>query len=280
MVSLCCKAATASNIMATGRKKNKKENQTPVGGTIKVSGGLGSRSLPDGPKKATATFADKIIKFHANLRYDEPLPPGFGVLNPMQETAGVLDIMGQFYHKFYNDHKIRKFIVGINPGRHGAGTTGIPFTDSKRLKSLCGIETNLPSTHEVSAHFVYDMIAAYGGVEAFYKDVYIQSMFPLALVREGSKGGWVNCNYYDDPRLIEALMPYMSRQLKAQVAFGVDQSTAYVLGKKNAIFFNRLNEREKLFEKVVVLPHPRYIQQYRSKEKDLFIDEYIQVLRS
>jgi len=226
------------------------------------------------------TFADKVLDFHRALHYNEELPPGFGVLNPIQETAGVPGIMERFYKKYYNDNKTRKFIIGINPGRHGAGTTGIPFTDSKRLKTLCGIASDLPSTHEVSAHFVYDMIAAYGGVNAFYGDVYIQSMFPLALVRQSSnKDGWVNCNYYDDPRLIEALEPYMRAKLKEQVAFGVEQSTAYVLGKKNAKYFERLNQKEKLFERTVILPHPRYIQQYRSKDKDLFITEYIEALK-
>ena len=232
------------------------------------------------PLQPNRTFADKILDFHKELRYEDPLPPGFGVLNPMQETPGVLRLMEQFYHKFYADHHRRRFIVGINPGRHGAGTTGIPFTDSKRLKSLCGIESDLPATHEVSAHFVYDMIEAYGGVHAFYGDIYIQSMFPLALVREGNRGGWVNCNYYDDPRLIEALMPYMRRQLKKQVAFGVDRSTAYVLGKKNAKYFEILNKKEHLFDKMIVLAHPRYIQQYRSRDKELFIDEYIRALKA
>lgn len=224
------------------------------------------------------TFADKILDFHANLAFQESLPPGFGVLNPMKETDGVLELMTRFYKKYYNDNKIRKFIIGINPGRHGAGTTGIPFTDSKRLSMVCGIDSALPSTHEVSAHFVYDMIAAYGGVRAFYGDVYIQSMFPLALVREGSRGGWVNCNYYDDSRLVEALEPYMVEKLKQQVSFGVDRSTAYILGKKNAKYFEKLNKKEKLFEKTVVLAHPRYIQQYRSKDKEDFITEYIEAL--
>ena len=270
---------SSQNIMASSKKKD--SNQYP--GARSKNTGKGKGALPknaqDLAKENMPTFADKIMAFHRCLRYDGSLPPGFAVLNPMQQTPGVLDIMERFYQKYYHDHKVRKFIIGINPGRHGAGTTGIPFTDSKRLRTICGIDTQLPSTHEVSAHFIYDMIAAYGGVKAFYQDVYIQSMFPLALVREGSSGRLVNCNYYDDPALTEAVMPYMCRQLKAQVEFGVDQSTAYILGKKNAGFFARLNEKEKLFEKMVVLPHPRYIQQYRSKEKDLFIDEYIQSLK-
>ena len=37
-------------------------------------------------------------------------------------------------------------------------------------------------THEVSSVFMYDMINAFGGVEKFYKEFYINSPFPLAIV--------------------------------------------------------------------------------------------------
>jgi hypothetical protein len=30
-----------------------------------------------------------------------------------------------------------------------------------------------------------------------------------------------------------------------------------------------------MFDKLTVLEHPRYIQQYKSKERDLYIDKYI-----
>ena len=226
------------------------------------------------------TFADKIMEFHESLDYKDPLPPGFAVLNPIKDNPEVPLIMRQFYDKYYSDLGPRKFIIGINPGRHGAGTTGIPFTDSKRLRDICGIKTDLASTHEVSAQFVYDMIEAYGGVTSFYQDVYIQSMFPLTLIRENNKGSYVNCNYYDDPRLLEALEPYMQKQLKRQVAFGVDQTTAYILGKKNAHYFEKLNKKQPLFEKMIVLDHPRYIQQYRSKDKAQFIQMYITALKT
>ena len=229
---------------------------------------------------AKKSFADKVMEFHLELDFKDPLPQGFAVLNPIRDNTQVPKIMRQFYDKFYGDEKQRKFIIGINPGRHGAGTTGIPFTDSKRLEDICGIQTSLAPTHEVSAHFIYDMIAAYGGPEAFYGDLYIQSMFPLALVRENGKGGWVNCNYYDDPRLLEALEPYMRRQLKKQISFGMDQELGYVLGKKNLRYVEKLNKKEQLFERLLVLDHPRYIQQYRSKERDLFIDRYIRAFKT
>jgi len=37
-----------------------------------------------------------------------------------------------------------------------------------------------------------------------------------------------------------------------------------------------LNAQEKLFGKMTVLEHPRFIQQYKSKEKQLYIDKYLQ----
>jgi hypothetical protein len=34
-----------------------------------------------------------------------------------------------------------------------------------------------------------------------------------------------------------------------------------------------------LFDKMTVLEHPRYIQQYKSKEKQLYIDKYMLALK-
>ncbi len=62
------------------------------------------------------------------------------------------------------------------------------------------------------------------------------------------------------------------------IALGLDTSAVYVLGKKNATFIHKLNKEEKLFDTIKVLEHPRYIQQYKSKEKQLFIDKYILTL--
>ena len=45
-----------------------------------------------------------------------------------------------FFYKFYSDSNPRRMIFGINPGRFGAGTTGINFTAPKQLQEFCGIE--------------------------------------------------------------------------------------------------------------------------------------------
>ena len=100
------------------------------------------------------TFADNVIQFNQNLHSPAQLPSGFRVINPFLDNAETMGVMQQFYRKYYNDLNLRKFIVGINPGRHGAGVTGVPFTDTKRLESVCGIKMNSAATHEVSSVFV------------------------------------------------------------------------------------------------------------------------------
>ncbi len=229
---------------------------------------------------AALTIGQRIIAFNKSLQYTGKLPEGFAVLNPYLDNPETLQVMTSFYDKYYNDEVPRKFIIGINPSRHGAGVTGVPFTDTKHLENDCGIPMLSARTHEVSSVFVYDMIAQYGGVAAFYKDYYINSPFPLAIVRKNAQGNWLNANYYDDPELFALTREYMIETLKKHIALGLDTHKVYVLGKKNATFLEKLNKEASLFKKMVVLEHPRYIEQYKSKEKQLYIDKFITLLKT
>ena len=220
-------------------------------------------------------LADKIIDFNKQLQYTGTLPEGFQVLNPYMNNPETLIVMKQFYEKYYNDNAPRKFIIGINPSRHGAGVTGVPFTDTKRLESVCGIKFHSAHTHEISSVFMYDMIAAYGGAERFYKDFYINSPFPLAIIKGTPGGKWLNANYYDDLQLFEMVKDFMIYSLKSHISLGLDTSKVYVLGKKNATFLRKINKTEKLFDEMVVLDHPRFIQQYRLREQGMYIEKYL-----
>ena len=228
----------------------------------------------------TKTFGEKVIDFNRHLQYSEELPENFRVINPYLDNPETINVMEQFYQKFYNDTNSRKFIVGINPSRHGAGVTGVPFTDTKRLESVCGIKMHSAHTHEISSVFIYDMISEFGGALEFYKQFYINSPFPLAIVRKSKEGNWLNANYYDDKNLFETVKEYMILTLKKNISLGLDTSEVYVLGKKNATFIQKLNKEANLFGNIKVLEHPRYIQQYKSKEKQLYIDKYILTLNN
>jgi hypothetical protein len=224
------------------------------------------------------TIAEKIISYNQQLQYTGSLPTEFSVLNPFRENPETMQVMQQFYKKFYTDNKKRKLIIGINPGRHGAGLTGVPFTDTKRLETVCGIKMQSAYSHEPSSVFFYEMIQEYGGAEKFYSDMYINSPFPLAIIRRAANDSFLNANYYDDKNLFEAVKPFMVKNLKQHIQIGTYTDKAFVLGKKNLEFLQKINNEEKLFGQLICLEHPRYIQQYKSKEKSIYIEKYLTTL--
>ena len=228
----------------------------------------------------TETFADKVIAFNKNLHLEARLPEGIRVMNPFTENPEALSTSSAFYRKFYNDNRKRHILLGINPGRFGAGVTGIPFTDTKRLAEKCGLHIDGIHTHEPSSVFVYEMIDAYGGVKSFFKDFYINSPSPLGFVITNKKGKEVNYNYYDSKALQDAVEPFIMESVRAHISKGIHTDVAFVMGSgKNYKYLTRLNEKEHFFERLIPLEHPRYIMQYRSKHKDQYIDKYMQAFR-
>jgi hypothetical protein len=87
-------------------------------------------------------LSNKIISFIHQLKFPFPLVDGIEILYPFSDKA-VMKVCHSFYEKYYADNKKRSLIIGINPGRFGAGVTGIPFTDPIRLKECCGISHSL-----------------------------------------------------------------------------------------------------------------------------------------
>jgi hypothetical protein len=230
---------------------------------------------------AKQTFAAQVINFNTHLHYTGKLPAGIRIMNPFREQPQVMSIMEAFYNRFYNDHRNRRIIMGINPGRLGSGSTGIPFTDTKRLLSLMNIKVEGISTHEPSSVFIYDVIDAYGGAEAFYKDFYFASVCPLGFTRVKPDGSEINYNYYDSKALTDAVQDFMVTNIRKQIEFGIDTSVCYCLGTgKNSDFLKKLNEKEKFFKEIIPLEHPRFVMQYRAKRKQEFIDKYLQMLNN
>jgi hypothetical protein len=73
---------------------------------------------------------------------------------------------------------------------------------------------------------------------------------------------------------------FMIESLKKHISLGLDTSEVFVLGKKNVNFIQKLNKEAKLFDSIKNLEHPRYIQQYKLKEKQHYIDKYILALNN
>ena len=222
------------------------------------------------------TFADKVIQFNKELDFNGTLPAGIRIMNPFKENPQVIGIMEQFYKKFYDDDNPRHLILGINPGRFGGGVTGIPFTDSKRLKSVCKIDYEGKETHEPSSVFVYEMIDAFGGAGYFYQNFYIHSICPLGFTSVKKDGKEINYNYYDSPALTAAVYDFMVENIQKQIDIGTYTDTCFCFGTgKNESFLRKLNAEHHFFKNIVALEHPRFIMQYKAKTKQQYIDKYI-----
>jgi hypothetical protein len=220
-------------------------------------------------------FADNILFFFKHLELNIELPHEIEVMNPLKDKA-TMEVCTQFYKKFYNDNNKRRMIIGINPGRFGAGVTGVPFTDPIRLKNICGIENHFQQKQELSSLFVYDVINAYGGAEVFYKNFYITAVSPLGFTKHGK-----NLNYYDDKELQNNIKDFVVECMNKQLEFGIDREIAFCLGDgKNYKYLSKLNDEMKFFKKIIPLSHPRFIMQYKLKKKEEYIQSYLEKLRS
>ncbi|MCU0450406.1 MAG: DUF4918 family protein [Bernardetiaceae bacterium] len=197
-----------------------------------------------------------------------PLPAGLAVMNPYLAPT-TRELVAAFYQKFYADERPRTFMVGINPGRFGGGSTGLSFTDPVRLAQDCGIVNPLKKSPELSSQWVYTAIAAYGGPARFFADFYLTAMYPLALVKNGK-----NYNYYDDEATVQALWPAILASLRAQISWGAGP-VAICFGKKNEQFLRRANHELGGFAKIITLDHPRFIMQYRRQQTEAYLAQYL-----
>lgn len=205
-----------------------------------------------------------------------PVPDGVTWLLPLQDLPETSRAFNFFLEKFYGDHLPRTLILGINPGRFGAGLTNVAFTDPVHLERDCGIANALPKREELSAQFVYRVVHATGGPLEFYRRFFINSVVPFGFVKNGK-----NYNYYDEKPLEKAVEPLAVFHLKGLLQAGMDKGRCICLGEgQNFRFLSKLNEKENLFDSIVPLPHPRFIMQYRRTKLEDFVQKYLRVLNA
>jgi hypothetical protein len=218
------------------------------------------------------TFAARALHFYQTLRSPIGLPDGVAVMNPYEDPA-VQELVSTFLTKFFSDTQERVLVFGINPGRFGSGTTGVTFTDPVALQEYCGIPNDLSKVRELSSVFVYQCIEAWGGSKKFYRDFFMTAVSPLGFLRSGR-----NYNYYDDPRLMAAVRPFILETLEVQLALGARRHAAIIFGTgKNKKFFEELNRERGFFETIYALEHPRFIMQYRRRQIDEYVQKYQEV---
>lgn len=220
------------------------------------------------------TWAKELFGYYKKLKPDIELPNDVEWLYPQQHTE-VLQVVQTFLLKYYNDKAPRTLLLGINPGRFGAGITGVNFTASRQLTEDCFIPHSFKNGSELSAEFIYKMIHAYGSVEAFYAAHFIGSVCPLGFVKAGK-----NINYYDDKALLAAVEPFIIQSMNelSRLNFNKDKCIC-IGGEKNYKYLAGLNNKHQWFNAIVSVPHPRFIMQYRRKQKEEYIQQYLDVLK-
>jgi hypothetical protein len=219
------------------------------------------------------TFASRALRFYRSLAAP-PVPRGVVVMNPYKSRP-VMGYVRAFLDDYFSDNDRRTLVFGINPGRFGAGITGITFTDPVALADFCGVANDLQRKRELSSIFIYDFINRYGGVREFYRHFFLTAVCPLGFTRDG-----LNLNYYDIPALVRAVEPFIVSSIRRHIALGGRVDRAIVIGKgKNLQFMRELNARHAFFGELLSVEHPRSIMQYRRKQLERYLTEYEAVFR-
>jgi hypothetical protein len=223
---------------------------------------------------ASGTFASRALRFYSRLAMPA-VPRGIGVMNPYAD-ATARRYARAFLDKYFSDNHPRVLVFGINPGRFGAGITGVTFTDPVALADYCGVPNDLPRKRELSSVFIYDFVERFGGPEAVYSRFFLTAVSPLGFV----KGG-VNLNYYDIPELKRRVTPFVVASVEKQIAMGGRTDHAIVLGRgQNMKYLEELNAKHGWFRELHALEHPRWILQYRRPTAAKFAADYVKTFRA
>jgi hypothetical protein len=216
------------------------------------------------------TFAGRVLNFYENN-------PGWTsgnmvITSPWTEPAKRTAIT-EFYQKFFSDDSPRTYILGINPGRYTATSTGVPYTDGYALEHTCRIANSFAKSREMVAKFIERVVAAYGGAEEFYADFYAGAVFPFEILLEGKYRNYYASDVWDE--LEDAIIDLLEQMAE----FGSNGRVVILGSGLNKKFFDKLNAKLGLFEVVGVLDHPRYLMQYKSG-LDAHVQKYVDTLKS
>lgn len=218
-------------------------------------------------------FADRLLSFLTEFPLPPPLPEGVTALSPYQEP-GPRELLTQFAQRYYTGEQPRVALLGINPGRLGNGRTGVAFTDPAALAAW-GIPNELPRRREPSSEFMQAVVGALGGPAEFYQRFFLGSLYPLVLLKDGR-----NYNFYDSPAVTSTLWPSIQDAVRRQATeVGMAQHAAVCLGRRNGLYFQRLNEELHLFGQLHILDHPRFLMQYKRRDLAANVARYVEVLQ-
>lgn len=171
----------------------------------------------------------------------------------------------RYYEKYVSKNKPKIVLCGINPGRFGAGLTGIPFIDFKSLSKMLN-DINRTET-EQSAQFFFRVIEKIGK-ERFYQNCYVTNISKFGFAEQGKSR---NVNYYDLPKntqrwLLDRFceeMNFINPNIIIPLSQNVEHSLN-LLKDEGKLSFN-IGER---------INHPSWVMTYRKNDEDIWIKKY------
>jgi hypothetical protein len=224
--------------------------------------------------------ANGLIKFLENLASGIPkLPEGIGAYDPYLSGTESHRCASRFYQKYFNDQVSRHVLFGINPFRWGAGLTGIPFTDARRLSEKCGIDYNQPASHENASAFIYEVISEFGGPSAFYRGYLFNWVCPIGLLDKkipGHKG----YSYYQNAALYKSVRELMAENIRHLINLGIARDYCFCVGLgKNEQYLRKLNDEHEFFSAIIPLEHPGFITRYHAGERNKYLAHYVKQIK-
>ena len=182
------------------------------------------------------------------------------ILNGFIENS---ELVRRYNREFYISKTPRIVFCGINPGRNGAGKTGIPFIDYNGASQL--LSDNDQNDKEASAQFILSVITEIGK-EEFHNTVYMTNLSWF-----GFKQGKKNLNYYKLPSPLKSTFTdsFLEEmdivQPKLIIPLSKEVEKALKQMKKEGRLIYPLSTR---------LPHPYYcsIGENANKYKDDYIN--------
>lgn len=218
------------------------------------------------------TIGEEVVKFYENFGLQSTLPEGVEVHNPFDDPKKRSAII-EFCQKYYADSNGRTHILGINPSRMTATTTGVNYTDGYALKYYCGIDNEFSASRELTSDFFYRVVEKMGGADTFYKTTFAWAIMPLSVTKEGGYE-----NYYEESLLMYLLDIILSNMAWLQTSIP-STGKAVVLGTgENKKSFGQLAGHPFGYDQVEYLPHPRWVMQYNRAKLDHYTDLYVKAL--
>jgi len=167
----------------------------------------------------------------------------------------------EFHKKYVQPNTPKIVICGINPGRYGAGKTGIPFIDFKSLSKIFPDIANYES--EKSAKFFFEIIEDFG-INKFYKSFHVTNISWYGFQHKENNIIGNNINYYDLPFEIQN---FLFDKFIEEMNF-IKPDTIIPLGTKVYWELLRLKAENKLKAKIdTPLQHPTYCR----VDKDIYM---------